>query len=83
MRSAAVILSQHRRSRRTAIHRFERALPRRDVQSRRNLRREAGRASRGDAGVQSRSNPRCVRAARRRFRPDPLVPRGFLPLVVH
>ena len=83
MRSAAVILTQHRRSCRPAIHRFERALPRRDVQSRRNLRRNARNGSRGDAGALSRVNPGKARSVRRRYRPVVVIPRGFLPLIVH
>jgi len=83
MRSAAVTLSQHRRSRRSAIHRFERALPRRTVQSRRNQRREEGNGCRESARAVSRANSGKARAVRRRYRPDVLVPRGYLPLLVH
>jgi hypothetical protein len=83
MRSAAVILTQHRRSRRSAIHRFERALPRRNVQSRRNPRREEGNACREATRAVSRANSSKARAVPRRYRPDVLIPRGYLPLVVH
>jgi hypothetical protein len=83
MRSAAVILTQHRRSRRSAIHRFERALPRRTEQSRRNQRREEGNVCREAARAVSRTNSGKARAVRRRHRPDVLIPRGYLPLVVH
>jgi len=50
-----------------------------------------GNARRDDDGSESRNAARTLvrpdsartRAIRRRFRPDVLVPRGFLPLVVH
>jgi hypothetical protein len=83
MRSAAVILTQHRRSCRPAIQRFERALPRRDVQSRRNLRRNARDGNRGDAGALARVSMGKARSVRRRYRPVMIIPRGFLPLIVH
>jgi hypothetical protein len=83
MRSAAVILTQHRRSRRSAIQRYDRALPRRIVGSRCNLRRDGGNESRNDARVLPRPSSNHARCVRRRFRPDVLIPRGFLPLVVH
>jgi hypothetical protein len=83
MRSAAVILTQHRRSRRSAIHRFERAPPRRTVLSRRNQRREEGSACREAARAVSRASSGKARAVRRRYRPEVLIPRGYLPLVVH
>jgi len=83
MRSAAVIPTQHRRSRRTAIHRFERTLPRHAVESRRNLRRDNGNECRNGARAMARANSGKARALRRRHRPDVVIPRGFLPLVVH
>ena len=83
MRSAAVILTQHRRSCRPAINRFERGLPRRDVQLRRNLRRDARNGCRSDSGALPRVNPGKARSVRRRYRPEVIIPRGFLPLVVH
>jgi len=78
MRSAAVILTQHRRSRRPAILGFDRALPRRIVQPRCTRRSDAG-----DARALPRTNTGKARAARRRHRPDAIVPRGYLPLVIH
>jgi len=80
MRSAAVILTQHRRSCRPVALRHGRISPRRIVAMRCNLRRDGG--NRG-ARVLARTNSAYVRSARRRCRPDVLVPRGFLPLVVH
>ena len=48
-----------------------------------NLRRDGSNESRGDARVLPRPSSAYVRSARRRCRPDVLIPRGFLPLVVH
>ena len=56
---------------------------RRIVAMRCNLRRDGGNESRSGARVLPRSNSAHVRSARRRYRPDVLIPRGFLPLVVH
>jgi hypothetical protein len=83
MRSAAVILTQHRRSCRPVALRHGRTPPRPIVAMRCNLRRDSCNEARGDARVLPRPNSACVRSARRRCRPDVLIPRGFLPLVVH
>jgi len=83
MRSAAVILMQHRRSRRSATVRYERTQPRRIVGSRCNLRRASSSGARNDARVLPRPGADRAREVHRRFRPDVLIPRGFLPLVVH
>jgi hypothetical protein len=48
-----------------------------------NLRRDGSNESRRDARVLPRPNSAHVRSTRRRCRPDVLIPRGFLPLVVH
>jgi hypothetical protein len=39
--------------------------------------------TRKDARVLPRTSQDSARAVRRRYRPEVLVPRGFLPLVVH
>jgi hypothetical protein len=83
MRSAAVILTQHRRSRRSAIHRYERTLPPRLVESHGNTRRDKCIECRNDARVSTRAHSAHARIVRRRHRPEVLIPRGFLPLVVH
>jgi len=83
MRSAAVILSQHRRSRRPAILRCERALLRPDVQRRRVARRDLLAPCGSDARAFSRSAAGKAPAMRRRHRPDFGAARGYLPLVVH
>jgi hypothetical protein len=83
MRSAAVILTQHRRSRRSAIHRYERTLPPRQVESHGNPRRDKCIGCRNDARVSTRAHSVHARIVRRRHRPEVLIPRGFLPLVVH
>ena len=83
MRSAAVFLSQHRRSRRPATHRFERALPRRACSRAATLRRDAHSGDAVTMPALSRANSGKARAVRRRYRPEVLVPRGYLPLVVH
>jgi len=83
MRSAAVILIQHRRSRRLAIHRYERSLPVRPVATRSNMRRDHCNESHNVARVSLRASANSARTVHRRHRPDVVVPRGFLPLVVH
>jgi hypothetical protein len=83
MRSAAVILTQHRRSCRTTAPRYERAQSRRIVVTRSNFRRDFGNESRNATRALPRPGSGHVRAVRRRARPDVLMPRGFLPLVVH
>jgi len=83
MRSAAVILTQHRRSCRPVALRHGRTPSRRIAAMRCNLRRDGSNESRGDARILPRPNSACVRSARRRSRPEVLIPRGFLPLVVH
>jgi hypothetical protein len=74
---------QHRRSLRTATVRYERAQPRRIVAARGNSRRDRGNESRSAVRALSRPGTDRARAIRRRVRPDVLIPRGFLPLVVH
>jgi len=83
MRSAAVILTQHRRSRRSAIHRYERTLPRRLLEPHGNPRRDKCIERRNDARASTRAGSDNARTVRRRHRPEVLIPRGFLPLVVH
>jgi hypothetical protein len=48
-----------------------------------NLRRDGSNESRHEARVLPRASSAYVRSVRRRCRPDVLIPRGFLPLVVH
>ena len=83
MRSAAVTLTQHRRSRRLATVRYDRAQPRRIVGTHGIPRRDNGNGNGNRNAAQALPRPERVRAVRRRFRPDALIPRGFLPLVVH
>jgi hypothetical protein len=66
-----------------ATPRHERAQPRRTVATRGNTRRDDGNQSRNAARALARPVSDRTPAVRRRFRPDVLVPRGFLPLVVH
>jgi len=66
-----------------ATPRFERAQPRRMVTTRGNARRDSGNDSRNAARAVPRPGSDRARAVRRRVRPDVLIPRGFLPLVVH
>jgi hypothetical protein len=46
-------------------------------------RRDGGNGTRNVAQALPRPGSDRTRAVRRRFRPDVLIPRGFLPLVVH
>jgi hypothetical protein len=66
-----------------AIPRHERAQPRRMVATRGNSRRDGGNESRNAVRGLPRPGSDRARAVRRRVRPDVLIPRGFLPLVVH
>jgi hypothetical protein len=85
MRSAAVILTQHRRPRRLMVDRLAHALPRRIGQPRRHARWDGVNHPGIDNETRACRRQRVghTRAVRPRHRPDALVPRGFLPLVVH
>ena len=63
--------------------RFARALPESRVRSRLHLRIDAKRACNQDDRKTLRAGTDMVRAVRPRHRPNLLMPRGFLPLVVH
>jgi hypothetical protein len=66
-----------------ATPRLERAQPRRIVAMRGNSRRDSGNDSRNAARALPRPGSDRARTVRRRVRPDVLIPRGFLPLVIH
>jgi hypothetical protein len=66
-----------------AIPRHERAQPRRFGATRGTSRRDGGNDARTAARAVPRPGSDRARAVRRRVRPDVLIPRGFLPLVVH
>jgi len=53
------------------------------VTTRGNARRDDGNESRNKVRTLARRDSARTRAIRRRFRPEVVIPRGFLPLVVH